>query len=171
MGITETGVASLEGQTNFSPILKSQKGTPGTKQQTNGTAMATKEYSFLIGDPVWAKMKGFSAWLGKVELPPEHLKRPITKKVMHCVFFFGSYDYGWLPESDLKPYKEFKSKMNTTKKSIKKAIDEIESYIEGGCKTNAATIVAQNTASKAAGKATPTKKTPKKEKSSNDTSI
>jgi len=132
--------------------------------------MATKEYSFLIGDPVWAKMKGFSAWPGKVELPPEHLKRPITKKVMHCVFFFGSYDYGWLPESDLKPYKEFKSKMNTTKKSIKKAIDEIESYIEGGCKTNAATIVAQNTASKAAGKATPTKKTPKKEKSSNDTS-
>ena len=89
---------------------------------------------------------------------------------MHCVFFFGSYDYGWLPESDLKPYKEFKSKMNTTKKSILKAIDEIESYIEGGCKTNAATIVAQNTASKAADKATPSKKTPKKEKSSNDTS-
>jgi hypothetical protein len=115
-------------------------------------------------------MKGFSAWPGKVELPPEHLKRPITKKVMHCVFFFGSYDYGWLPESDLKPYKEFKSKMNTTKKSILKAIDEIESYIEGGCKTNAATIVAQNTASKAADKATPSKKTPKKEKSSNDTS-
>jgi len=129
--------------------------------------MATKEYSFLIGDPVWAKMKGFSAWPGKVEMPPEHLKRPITKKVMHCVFFFGSYDYGWLPESDLKPYKEFKSKMNTTKKSILKAIDEIESYIEGGCKTNAATIVAT---SKAADKATPSKKTPKKEKSSNDTS-
>jgi len=86
---------------------------------------------------------------------------------MHCVFFFGSYDYGWLPESDLKPYKEFKSKMNTTKKSIQKAIDEIESYIEGGCKTNAATIVAT---SKAADKATPSKKTPKKEKSSNDTS-
>merc|ERR1711971_1043098 len=33
-----------------------------------------------------------------------------------------------------------------------------------------ATIVAQNTASKAADKATPSKKTPKKEKSSNDTS-
>jgi len=126
----------------------------------NGTAMATKEYSFLIGDPVWAKMKGFSAWPGKVELPPEHLKRPITKKVMHCVFFFGSYDYGWLPESDLKPYKEFKDKMNTTKKSIKKAIDEIEAYISGGCKANAATIVA--TSKNAAGAETPNKTTPAK---------
>jgi len=123
--------------------------------------MATKEYSFLIGDPVWAKMKGFSAWPGKVELPPEHLKRPITKKVMHCVFFFGSYDYGWLPESDLKPYKEFKDKMNTTKKSIKKAIDEIEAYISGGCKANAATIVATSK-NAAAGAETPNKTTPAK---------
>jgi hypothetical protein len=81
-------------------------------------------------------------------MPPENLKRPITKKVMHCVFFFGSYDYGWLPEADLKPYQEFKTKseMTTTKKSVKKAmaIDEIEAYIEGGCKTNAATIVAMS---------------------------
>merc|ERR1712228_143189 len=55
------------------------------------------------GDPVWAKMKGFSAWPGKVELPPEHLKRPVTKKIMHCVFFFGSYEYGWLQETRLRP--------------------------------------------------------------------
>ena len=79
-------------------------------------------------------------------MPPEHLKRPISKKVMHCVFFFGSYDYGWLPEADLKPYQEFKSEMNTTKKSVKKAeaIDEIEAYIEGGCKSNASTIVSMS---------------------------
>ena len=81
-------------------------------------------------------------------MPPENLKRPITKKVMHCVFFFGSYDYGWLPEADLKPYQEFKTKseVSTAKKSVKKAmtIHEIEAYIEGGCKTNAATIVAMS---------------------------
>ena len=88
-------------------------------------------------------------------MPPENIKRPITKKVMHCVFFFGSYDYEWLPEADLKPYQKFKTKseMSTTKKSVKKAeaklgyyeaIDEIEAYIEGGCKTNAATIVAMS---------------------------
>jgi Zn/Cd-binding protein ZinT len=79
-------------------------------------------------------------------MPPEHLKRPITKKVMHCVFFFGSYNYGWLQETDLKPYFEFKSEMNTTKKSVKKAIDEINAYIKDGCKTNAATIVAMSKA-------------------------
>merc|ERR1711997_854090 len=63
------GVASLEGQTNFSPKLKSQKllklvnrpstthqimpyknqtGTPASKQQTNGSAMATTE----LGKPI-----------------------------------------------------------------------------------------------------------------------
>ena len=29
-----------------------------------------------IGDPVWAKMKGFSPWPGKVCLPPTDCKRP-----------------------------------------------------------------------------------------------
>ena len=60
-------------------------------------------------------------------------------KVLYCVFFFGSHNYGWLPEADLKPYKEFKiAKMNTKKNSFKKAIDEIEAYIES-VKTNLAT--------------------------------
>ena len=111
-----------------------------------------QENCFLIGDPVWAKMKGFSSWPGTIELPPEHVKRPITKKVLHCVFFFGNYKYGWVPEADLKPYEEFKSKMNTTKKALQKAIDEIEAYIQNGCKFKAATIVAM---SKAIDKATP----------------
>ena len=72
-------------------------------------------------------------------MPPENLKRPITKRVVHCVFFFGSYDYAWLSEADLRPYQEVKTKseFSTTKKSAKKAeaIDEIEAYIKGGCKT------------------------------------
>ena len=38
-----------------------------------------KQWSILnlrIGDPVWAKMKGFSPWPGKVCLPPTDCKRP-----------------------------------------------------------------------------------------------
>ena len=122
--------------------------------------MAAKAYSFLIGDPVWAKMKGFSEWPAKIEMAPEHLKRPTTKKAMHCVFFFGTYNYGWVPDTNLKPYKEFKDKMKTTKKSVKKAIDEIEAYIEGGCKSNATTIIATSngTADKAMSKKIPSKK-------------
>ena len=33
-------------------------------------------------------------------------------------------------ETNLKPYKEFKDKIDTTKKSLKKAINEIEAYIQ-----------------------------------------
>jgi len=123
--------------------------------------MASKEYNFKIGDPVWAKMKGFSAWPGKVDMPPDHLKRPTMKKVMHCVFFFGTYDYGWIPEHDLKPYAEFKDKMMSSKKSVKKAVDEIEEYIAGGCKTSSQQIVMNS-------KNTP-KKTPSK--SASNTSV
>ena len=126
----------------------------------NKSVMAAKVYSFLIGDPVWAKMKGFSEWPAKIEMAPEHLKRPTTKKAMHCVFFFGTYNYGWVPDTNLKPYKEFKDKMKTTKKSVKKAIDEIEAYIEGGCKSNATTIIAtsKGIADKAMSKKIPSKK-------------
>lgn len=119
--------------------------------------MASKEYTLRIGDPVWAKMKGFSAWPGKIDMPPDHIKRPTMKAVMHCVFFFGTHDYGWIQETDLKPYQEFKSKFMSSKKSVKKAADEIEAYIAGGCKATSQSIVA-------AAKPTPKKKTPAKKK-------
>lgn len=132
--------------------------------------MASKEYNFRIGDPVWAKMKGFSAWPGKIDMPPEHLKRPVVKKVMHCVFFFGTYDFGWIPEHDLKPYQEFKEKMMTTKKSVKKAVDEIEEYISGGCSASSASIANAKKASMTpTAKKTPAKKTPKKDHNSSAT--
>ena len=30
--------------------------------------------TFRVGDPVWGKLKGFSAWPGKIVLPPDSLK-------------------------------------------------------------------------------------------------
>jgi len=125
--------------------------------------MASKEYTFTIGSPVWTKMKGFSAWPGKVDLPPDHIKRPPAKTMMHCVFFFGTHDYGWIPETDLKPYEEFKSKFMSSKKSVKKAADEIEAYIAGGCKATSTAIVAS-------AKPTPKKKTPAKKPANADQS-
>merc|ERR1711963_782648 len=121
------------------------------------------KYTFRIGDPVWAKMKGFSAWPGKVDMPPDHIKRPPAKTMMHCVFFFGTHDYGWIPETDLKPYEEFKSKFMSSKKSVKKAADEIEAYIAGGCKATSTAIVAS-------AKPTPKKKTPAKKPANADQS-
>ena len=103
------------------------------------------QFAFRIGNPVWGKMKGFSAWPGKIDMPPEGMKRPTIKKVMHCVFFFGTHDYAWIPETDIKPYSEFKKALTTSKKSVKRAIEEIEEYIAGGCKASTAQILATAT--------------------------
>ena len=65
---------------------------------------------------------------------------------MHCVFFFGSHNYGWIMETDLKPYMAFKETLNRDKKSgnFKKAIDEIEEFLagKGSFKTSAGTQAA-----------------------------
>ncbi|KAL1434058.1 hypothetical protein MTO96_012049 [Rhipicephalus appendiculatus] len=67
--------------------------------------MATK---YNIGDPVWAKMKGFSPWPGKVANPTKEVKRPALKKPMHCIFFFGTNNYAWIQEDQIKPYEASK---------------------------------------------------------------
>jgi hypothetical protein len=43
--------------------------------------MTKTEYTFRVGDAVWAKMKGFAAWPGKIEIPTDGMKRPAMKKV------------------------------------------------------------------------------------------
>ena len=35
---------------------------------------------------------------------------------MHWVFFFGTHDFAWIPDTDVKPYQEFREKLNTKKK-------------------------------------------------------
>jgi hypothetical protein len=40
------------------------------------------QHKFRVGDPVWAKMKGFSPWPGRVVVPPSEVKRPAIKKVI-----------------------------------------------------------------------------------------
>lgn len=123
--------------------------------------MSKTEYTFRVGDAVWAKMKGFSAWPGKIEIPTDGMKRPAMKKVMHCVFFFGSHNYAWIMETDLKPYMEFKETLNRDKKSgnFKKAIDEIEDYLagKGNFKTSAATQAAAAAAAASGSKNDPEK--------------
>jgi len=90
------------------------------------------QHVFRIGDPVWAKMKGFSPWPGKVCMPPSDVKRPAIKKLMHCVSFFGTGDYAWIEETNMKPYEEFKETLIKDKKSkaMEKALEEIENYIK-----------------------------------------
>lgn len=96
--------------------------------------MSKEEYSFRVGDAIWGKVKGYSAWPGKIELPPDGMKRPAMKKVMHCVHFFGTHDFAWIMEPDLKPYVEYREKLAGGKKkskSLTKAIAEIDAYVAG----------------------------------------
>jgi len=96
-------------------------------------------HKFRIGDPVWAKMKGFSPWPGKVSLPPAECKRPAVKKQMHCVNFFGTNDFAWIEEVNMKDYKQFKNTFVKAKqsKAIANAVEEIEKYCQGRGETGA----------------------------------
>uniref|UniRef100_A0A131XDG9 Cytokine-like nuclear factor N-PAC n=1 Tax=Hyalomma excavatum TaxID=257692 RepID=A0A131XDG9_9ACAR len=91
--------------------------------------MATK---YSIGDPVWAKMKGFSPWPGKVANPTKEVKRPALKKPMHCIFFFGTNNYAWIQEDQIKPYEASKEQFSKSSKtaSFKEALEAIEDYVK-----------------------------------------
>uniref|UniRef100_A0A1B6FJJ2 Cytokine-like nuclear factor N-PAC n=2 Tax=Proconiini TaxID=565685 RepID=A0A1B6FJJ2_9HEMI len=83
---------------------------------------------YKVGDLVWAKMKGFPPWPGRVSNPPKDLKRPASKKASHCIYFFGSENYGWIEESNLKPYEQYKEALIRANKSgaFKDAVEAIE---------------------------------------------
>ncbi|XP_054256833.1 cytokine-like nuclear factor N-PAC isoform X2 [Macrosteles quadrilineatus] len=94
---------------------------------------------YKIGDLVWAKMKGFPPWPGRVSNPPKDLKRPASKKASHCIYFFGSENYGWIEESNLKPYEQYKEALIRANKSnaFKDAVEAIEKCAQNkGDETN-----------------------------------
>uniref|UniRef100_A0A2M4A6P4 Cytokine-like nuclear factor N-PAC n=1 Tax=Anopheles triannulatus TaxID=58253 RepID=A0A2M4A6P4_9DIPT len=91
----------------------------------------TKGYA--VNDLVWAKMKGFSPWPGRIAVPPAELRRIPYKKnnPVQCIFFFGSNNYAWIEESQIKPYLEFKEKLVNSCKSalFKDAVRQIEDFM------------------------------------------
>lgn len=50
---------------------------------------------------------------------------------MHCVEFFGSHDFAWILEPDVKPYLEFREALASNKKSsaFLRAIEEVDQYV------------------------------------------
>lgn len=64
-------------------------------------------------------------------MPPSDVKRPAIKKQMHCVNFFGTNDYAWIEESNIKDYLSYKSALVKPKQSkqITSAIEEMEQYL------------------------------------------
>jgi len=92
--------------------------------------MASK---FKIGDLVWAKMKGFPAWPGRVIEPKPEVKKPSDKKIRQFVFFYGSENYAFVLEDQMWNFVEFKSKYMITQrvpKGFKEAVEAIEDAVK-----------------------------------------
>lgn len=93
----------------------------------------TDSKGYAVNDLVWAKMKGFSPWPGRISQPPAELRRIAVKKniPVRCIFFFGSNNYAWIEETQIKPYHEFKEKLLSSCKSagFKEAVQQIEEFI------------------------------------------
>ncbi|XP_078049068.1 nucleosome-destabilizing factor isoform X2 [Augochlora pura] len=94
---------------------------------------------FKLGDLVWAKMKGFSPWPGRVSNPSKDLKKPTNTKKgpVQCIFFFGTNNYAWIEESNIKPYLEYKETLIKSSKAgaFKDAVEAIEEFIANGEET------------------------------------
>ncbi|XP_005096212.1 putative oxidoreductase GLYR1 [Aplysia californica] len=85
--------------------------------------------NFKIGDLVWAKMKGFQAWPGKIVEPKENIKKPANKKNVQFVYFYGSENYAWIQEENIYLYPEYKSKYEGSSRiprGFKEALEAIE---------------------------------------------
>ncbi|XP_045778761.1 putative oxidoreductase GLYR1 homolog isoform X2 [Maniola jurtina] len=87
--------------------------------------------AYKLGDLVWAKMKGFSPWPGRVAVPTPELK-PLKKATnIQCIYFFGTNNYAWIEEHNIKPYHEHKEQLIKSSKSVafKEAVAQIEEFI------------------------------------------
>ncbi|XP_052130777.1 cytokine-like nuclear factor N-PAC [Frankliniella occidentalis] len=90
--------------------------------------------AFKLGDLVWAKMKGFSPWPGRITAPQKDHKKPVSKKgPCQFVFFFGTKNFAWIEEVNIKPYLSHKEELVKANKSapFKEAIEEIENFRKG----------------------------------------
>ncbi|XP_025412661.1 putative oxidoreductase GLYR1 homolog [Sipha flava] len=88
------------------------------------------DWQYDINDLVWAKMKGFPPWPGRVTEPTDVLKK-VFKKNCKCIFFFGTENYAWIEIGCLKPYYQFKNSLAFSCKTLlfKEACKAIENYI------------------------------------------
>ncbi|CAO1360699.1 unnamed protein product [Diamesa tonsa] len=102
----------------------------------------TKTVGYKLNDLVWAKMASYCSWPGRVSAPTQQLLKQRKNPLHQCIFFFGTNNYAWIDESNIKPYLEYKTemvKLGKPKNKFDVAIAEIEAYIK-----NPAVIIHQH---------------------------
>ncbi|ESO02559.1 hypothetical protein HELRODRAFT_106726 [Helobdella robusta] len=84
------------------------------------------ESKFKLGDIVWAKMKGFPPWPGKVCHPMPDVKKPADKRPKQFIFFFGSENYAYVLEETIWPFTKFKELYKTPSRMLRGFQEAVE---------------------------------------------
>ncbi|KAI8811721.1 hypothetical protein BJ742DRAFT_795232 [Cladochytrium replicatum] len=77
-----------------------------------------EEQDFKPGELVWAKVKGFPWWPGRIEEEAsEELLKHRRRTDALPIQFFGTREFSWCTKDELKPYEEFKETLSNAAKT------------------------------------------------------
>ncbi|CAG0895102.1 unnamed protein product, partial [Darwinula stevensoni] len=84
---------------------------------------------------VQARERSFGSgllWFVLIEEIPHERQHVKHKKPSQWVYFFGTEDYAWIEEENIKPYANYREKFSRGGKGgLKKALEAIEEYVKG----------------------------------------
>ncbi|XP_001356318.2 putative oxidoreductase GLYR1 homolog isoform X2 [Drosophila persimilis] len=93
----------------------------------------TEKFIYKPKDLIWAKMKGFTPWPGMIVEPPLDLLTQQRRANTKCVFFFGSRNFAWIEENNIKPFEgPWKEELAKVSKpaAFRHAMADIDKYID-----------------------------------------
>ncbi|XP_030240376.1 putative oxidoreductase GLYR1 homolog isoform X1 [Drosophila navojoa] len=94
---------------------------------------STEKFIYKPKDLIWAKMKGFTPWPGMIVEPPLDLLAQQRRANTKCVFFFGSRNFAWIEEHNIKPFEgPWKDELAKVSKpaAFRHAMADIDKYVE-----------------------------------------
>ncbi|XP_034098950.2 cytokine-like nuclear factor N-PAC isoform X2 [Drosophila albomicans] len=94
---------------------------------------STEKFIYKPKDLIWAKMKGFTPWPGMIVEPPLDLLSQQRRANTKCVFFFGSRNFAWIEEHNIKPFEgPWKDELAKVSKpaAFRHAMADIDKYVD-----------------------------------------
>ncbi|KAH8395174.1 hypothetical protein KR222_005126 [Zaprionus bogoriensis] len=94
---------------------------------------STEKFIYKPKDLIWAKMKGFTPWPGMIVEPPLDLLSQQRRANTKCVFFFGSRNFAWIEENNIKPFEgPWKDELAKVSKpaAFRHAMADIDKYVD-----------------------------------------